>query len=236
MIIYSLSGGKNMKKDYNLLLDLDIQLFADGNLEAGGQPGDVGQLSFEPKFGMSEFNEFLSNNKDAQTLFNAKIENATMQKIEGMRSALLEEAKSELAKQQSKQPWEIEIDNLRIENEKIRQQSVVNGIKTELSNRLIAASITGLDAETVNAICLKETAEESYATFDKLVASIRNAAETMKNNEIEKRMNGYAFNPAASTGGTATNESIGLSVARQVVAQRKESHDRSSRAAKHYNL
>lgn len=216
--------------------DLNIQFFAEGG--EGGAGDGVQQISFEPQFGMTEFNDFLANNKDAQTFFQAKLDNGLEKSREALRAEALEQAKKELSQAQQKPAWEIEMDKLRAENEAIRQQGVTESIKTELSNRVATASIPGLDVGLVHELCLKGTAEDSYATFDKVIATINSAAKELTDREIEKRMGGYASNPMSGKGTASQTvaQSTGARIASEIAAMRANNNTRSSKSAEHYKI
>lgn len=224
---------------------LEIQYFGgDPDPNGGGQtppdPNGGGQtppqqMSFEPKFGMTEFTQFLAENADAQALLSTKIQAAVLAKQEELKPTLLEEAKKLLEAQSQKPAWQVETEALRAEIAKKEQLLALGNIKSNLTARLTNSEISGLTPEAVHEFCLKDTEEDSNKAFDALLGLIKSASQAEAQKELERRSKGYAYQPMnGGAGGQSKQESTGVTIARQIAQSRVTSNKRADNARSHF--
>lgn len=227
---YSITHTPNFTK---LPYQLDIQYFG-GEGGEGAQSGGQEQITFEPKFGMTEFNEFLNSDQNAQALFNAKLNQALLEKQAELEPTLLEKAKAALAQEAEKPAWQIEIDKLKAENAAKEKALAQEATRSHLTSRFSAAAIEGVTPEQIHAFCLRDTVEESNKAYDNFMALVDAAAEAKTAKELENRSRGFAFQPVGgSRGGASSNEPQGVLIARQI-AETRTNHNSHSKGAKDY--
>lgn len=218
-----------------ILMPLNIQLFAEG--EGEGQQQQQ-QGTFEPEFNLTHFSDFLTNNADAKTLFDAKLEHAIAQREESLRGTMLEEAKKQLEQQKNKSPLELEVEQLRQETQQLQQKAQREAIKASLATKLNQPEFNGVDIDSVLGFVLKDTQENSQASFDTFMNLVNTVAEHKKNAELEQRLNGMQYNPLGGRNGAPTKlgESMAVSIARDVMATATQAQKMSQNAREHFNL
>lgn len=224
--------------EFSMLLKHDIQMLADdGN--GGGEPAPPAppaqQQELFPNYGMTEFTEFLTTNASAKTFFEAKMNAAMVERESAIKTAALEEAKQQLSLEGQKKPWEIEIDKLKAETAKAQKAAAQEAIKSQLATKLATPEFANVDQTALMQLVLRDTAEESLATFDMINTIIDTVAEQRKNAEVEKRLNGMTYNPMGGgrqVGGA--QESQGVAIARAIAQSKTEQNKSSDRATAHY--
>lgn len=219
------------------LIPLNIQFFAEGEGE-GQQQQQQQQATFEPEFNLTHFSEFLNNNTDAQTLFDAKLEHALAQREESLRGTMLEEAKKQLSSQANKSPLELEVERLREETAKLQRQSQQEQIRASLATQLAKPEFANVDVESVLGFVMKDSQEASQTSMQAFMELVNTVADHKKNTELEQRLNGMQYNPlGARNGATAKpGESAALGIARDVMAASSKANDMAQHARKHFNL
>lgn len=217
-----------------ILMPLDIQLFA--------EPGEPGATTTEhtntvvpsSAFGMTEFTNFLGENENAQAFFNAKLEAAVLNDRQSTYQDMVEKAKAEVS-HKDKEPWEIEIEKLKAENEQNKLVALQSGIKSELTAKLAENDIKTISPELIHKFCLKDSAEASLNAYNELNAVIQEAAKEIAERTINERMNGYAHNPiGGGRGAQVSKDSVGVGIAKQIASDAAVNNKRANNARSHY--
>ncbi|KNF09309.1 hypothetical protein CLPU_3c00870 [Gottschalkia purinilytica] len=153
-----------MKKDYKKEgFKINLQLFADGEPTGGAgdalNGGTQSSNDTNDTFTLDDFNNFLESNVEAQKILQSRIDSAVSKGVESFKQNKMPKLiQEEINKRSSKTPEQLQLEEMKQEIEKMKQENTRKTIETEIAKQ---ADKLGIEVDFALDFCIDSTSLEN---------------------------------------------------------------------------